>query len=410
MTKCIVQDKRTYYCFEEGLSEELEPLIDLVEHYLEEGDLPRHCVAPPPKGELKGGFQPSKEISLSKQNFPFRRPLHGQDSSVVEPVETHRSTTNKIDFGVSTSSTTKIKEWEITPIYEGRNRLLRARKGEYDLVIKCFAVPNILRGLYYGWGRNSKAKRSFQNSFYLEELEVGVAKPRAFVEEHSHFGLLKRSYYIADWIDYTANNIQAHMRGWSNPNGFIPALAQFIASLHELGIEHRDLSPGNILYKYDRLTKNYDFSLVDVNRMQSYPYALSPSLSLKNLERLASNYSVSSQLAHYYAEARRWNREKTIEELNRLCDDFWLNRLKKLSIRILKREKGFSFWQTFKLYLSYKWTKWRRKLTSDAGKKAELYLQEEELYRKYFSLEDIRHTLRRKEHYAYLIDEDKLSL
>ncbi len=409
MKKCTVQDKRTYYCFEEDLSEELEPLIDLVENYSlsipllrgaerseagwivkeEQGSCEDNSTSScslqsqstPQRGELKEGGQPSKEISLSNENSPL-------EGGVAES-----------DGGGENNS-----KWTITTIYSGRNRLLRVRKGDYDLVIKCFAVPNALRGLYYGWGRNSKAKRSFQNSLYLEELEIGVAKPRAFVEEHSRFGVLKRSYYIADWIDYTKNNIHCEMRGWSNPNGLLPALAQFIAGLHELGIEHRDLSPGNILYKYNRETGTYDFSLVDVNRMKSYPFALSTSLSLKNLERLASNYSVSSQLAYYYAEARGLDRTKTIERVNKLCDDFWLWRLKKLSVRALKKEKGLGLWDVTKLNWAYKWLRLRRKLTSDAGKKAELYLKEEELYRKYFSLEDIRHALRKKEHYSYRIE------
>ncbi len=297
-------------------------------------------------------------------------------------------------------------QWQITPIYEGRNKLFRLQKGQYDLVIKCFATPNKFRQIYYGWKQNSKAKRSFQNSLYLEELEVGVAKARAFVEEHTPFGLLKRSYYISDWVDYTKNHIHNEMRGYSNPNGFLPALAEFIVQLHEMGIEHRDLSPGNVLYKYNQEDKSYSFSLVDVNRMRTYPYALSPELSLKNMERLASNYSVSSQLAYYYAKARGWERARIIKRLNALCDRFWLGRMPKLTSRALRKHKDLTAFQITKLYWKYRFIKLRRKLTIDKEQKAKVFAREEKLYRQYFSIEDIRHTLRKKEHYSYRISKE----
>ncbi len=357
------KDRRTYFCFDEGLSEELAPLIDAVEEFMDM----------------------SSSVSLG-------------DSLQRENVQK--------EGGCERNGTAqKALEWQITPIYEGRNKLYRLQKGQYDLVVKCFALPSLFKQFYYGWGDNSKAKRSAQNSLYLEQLELGVAKARAFVEEHSSFGLLKRSYYISDRIDYTKCDIHSEMRGYSNPNGFLPALARFLVQLHELGVEHRDLSPGNILYKYDRATAQYDFSLVDVNRMQSYPYALSPQMSLKNMERLASNYSVSSQLAYYYAEARGWETDETIKKLNALCDNFWQKRLPKLTTRALKRHHSLSPWQTFKIYLRYKWCKLRRRLTQDKEQKAKFFQREEELYLQYLYIDDIRFVLRRKEGYSYRISK-----
>ncbi len=382
MKKCTEKNKGySYYCFDEELSEELESLIVLIEAYNEGGEHPHDC-----------------KLSPSDRGL-------NEDCLVVEPVETKRTNIFGKDFNASINSAFEINNWKISTIYSGRNRLVRARKGKYDLVIKCFAIPNKVRQIYYGWGRNSKAKRSFQNSLYLEELEIGVAKARAFVEEHSPLGLLKRSYYISDWVDYSKNNIHSEMRGYSNPNGFLPALAQFIVRLHEMGIEHRDLSPGNVLYKYDSLSKTYNFSLVDVNRMKTYPFALSPQLSLRNMERLASNYSVSSQLAYYYAEARGWDIAQTIKQLNNICDAFWLKRMPKLTIRALRRDKGLSTLQTMMLYRKYKHLRTRRKLTSNKELKAKLFAQEEGLYRQFFAIEDIRHSLRKKEHYSYQINQ-----
>ena len=45
----------------------------------------------------------------------------------------------------------------------------------------------------------------------------------------------------------------------------VKAFAQYTARLHEAGILHRDYSPGNILF--DKIDGEYQFSLVDINRM-----------------------------------------------------------------------------------------------------------------------------------------------
>ncbi len=344
--KCIVANRLRYYCFDDELFKELPDLVALAH-------------------------------SLDEQKLE-----NGQEL--------------------------KAQGWTIMPIYQERNKLYRFRNERYDLVIKCFALPSKFKQVYYGWGQNSKAKRSFQNSIYLEEMEVGVAKARAFVEEYNAFACLKHSYYISDWVDYSKSNIHSEMRGYSSPIGFLPQLANFLVRLHELGIEHQDLSPGNILYKYDEEQKSYSFSLVDVNRMNSYPYALSPQISLKNLDRLASNYSVSSQLAGYYAEARHWDKAQTIERLNRICDHFWDNRLPKLTIRALKRDRGLSNLQIAKLYFRYKTIKLRKLLSHKKEQKAQLFAQEDQLYRDYFAIDDVRRTLRKSGEYSYRIGKSQL--
>ncbi len=290
--------------------------------------------------------------------------------------------------------------FQIELIYNGRNKLYRLRYKSYDLVVKCFAVPHYLRGVYYSYFGQSKAKRSFQNSLLLESLEVGTAKPRAFVEEKNAMGLLQRSYYIADWIDYTEAHIQEAMRGWTAPQGFLGALAKFIVHLHELGVEHTDLSPGNILYKYDETKKHYDFYLVDVNRMSFYTFPLNERQSLHNMERLASSSSVSGQLATYYAEERGWDIGRTRALLNSYSDAFWLNRLKKLAFRWMKKRQGMTTLDILKVYTKYRWLRLRRKLAT--GHRAEELKQEAEvLYRQHLCYEDIRFALKRKDGYTY---------
>ena len=56
---------------------------------------------------------------------------------------------------------------------------------------------------------------------------------------------------------------KAALRG--NENCYL-ALGQYPARLHQHQVFHRDYSPGNILYR--KIGEAYDFSLVDINRME----------------------------------------------------------------------------------------------------------------------------------------------
>ncbi len=291
--------------------------------------------------------------------------------------------------------------WQITTLYQGRNQIYRIQKANYDLVVKSFACPTWFKQAYYGWGRCSKARRSFQNSIYLQELNVGVAPARAFIEEYNSFGLLQRSYYISDYLEHFRTDLQWIMRGWSAPSGLLSALASFIINLHELGIEDKDLSAGNILYQYKPEAKQYEFSLVDVNRMNFQPFPLSRSLSLKNLERLCIAPSVSTLFAQAYAEERQWNTAQTIRSLNQICNQFWGKRLYKLARRQLRREHNLSYREITSIYLRYRWTRLKRKFTGDKEKKAQLFTTEERLYQTYFQAEDLRSVVAKREGYHY---------
>lgn len=294
------------------------------------------------------------------------------------------------------------QHWRCEQIYAGRNALyaVQTAQGQH-YVVKCFGSLGLLRRLYYSYLGRSKAQRSYLNALELIGRDCQTPAPLGYAEYRSSLGLLGASYYTCAYMQADEYHIHPHMRGWSAPDGFVPALAYFLADLHLSGVEHLDLSPGNILYRRDELGE-YQFYLVDVNRMNFLPRVLSLREAAHNLARLASNRSVSTMLARYYAEARGWDLDQVASAINQACDAFWLGRLPKLSARLAKRSQGVGRLHFLLLYLSY--LACRMLGTCLRGKlRAKMYRREEMLYRHYLAEEDIRHALRRRRGYSYTL-------
>lgn len=291
--------------------------------------------------------------------------------------------------------------WWCEVIYSGRNRLYRVGgpEGE-DYVVKSFGRIAWLRRLYYSITNQSKAKRSLLNALELIQLEVGTAQPLGYVEERSAMGILGDSYYVCRYIAGRVD-LQPEMYGYSAPEGFYEALGGFIASLHEAGIEHIDLSPGNILYaRGEEEEEPYRFYLVDLNRMHFYPYALSGRKAYRGLSKLSSSLSVSTQLAHYYALARGLERREVIRAVNEASDRFFAARHPKLSLRHARRNLGIPLLGFIRLYIHYRLVRrLRLSLGSQSPLAQRLKRWEEDCYSRYLAEEDIRRVLQRR--YGY---------
>lgn len=293
--------------------------------------------------------------------------------------------------------------WSCALLYSGRNRLYEIKTSRGDTyVVKRFGRLSLLRRLYYSYLGSSKAKRSCLNALSLGFLNISTPQPIGYLEQYGAFGLIGQTYYTSRSAGVTEGSIHPHMRGWTAPEGFLPALADFVANLHQAGVAHHDLSPGNILYRLDSKGQ-YHFSLVDVNRMSFSAYALSSSQSVRNLSRLASNLSVSTTLAQYYAKSRGWEIAPTVKQINERCDAFWLGRLPKLSVRYAKRVYGISpICFVFRLLLPY----WLLSIKSKfaTGSTLEIIKKSRQaFYSKYLSAEDIRHVYRKRHGFDYHI-------
>ncbi|TXE17366.1 Kdo domain containing protein [Psychroflexus gondwanensis] len=166
------------------------------------------------------------------------------------------------------------------------------------LNIKSFKEPNFINQIAYQYFRKSKARRSFEYATILKEKGIGTPEPIAFFEFKKGFGFGK-SYYISlhQSPDLTYREL-VHEPDFPNHEEILRAFTRFSFDLHEKGIEFQDHSPGNTLIFIT--DSGYDFSLVDLNRMQFK--TLSFKERMYNLRRLTPKREMVEIMSDEYAK------------------------------------------------------------------------------------------------------------
>jgi len=151
-------------------------------------------------------------------------------------------------------------------IYDKRNIIKIVEFEEKKYVVKSFKIPHLLNQIVYRFFRDSKAKRSFKNSFKLKELGINTPRPIGYIEFPTAFRF-KESFYISEFFDFDFE-IRAVLsdKNFEDRENILKAFVSFSYNLHNKGVFHIDYSPGNILVKKE--SDGYIFSLIDVNRMQ----------------------------------------------------------------------------------------------------------------------------------------------
>lgn len=171
-------------------------------------------------------------------------------------------------------------------IYEGRN-IIKTFEIEGEILnVKSFKKPNIINKIVYKYFRDSKAKHSYDYASRMCDLGISTPEPIAYIEEKDI--LFSRSYYICKHrsYDYT---IWAFIEDGKNyNNSFLNDFCQFMYNVHNQGVYHNDLSPGNILI--NEINSNFTFDLIDVNRTKFY------SLDIKSRSRNFSKLYVSEKM------------------------------------------------------------------------------------------------------------------
>ncbi|MEN8194535.1 MAG: lipopolysaccharide kinase InaA family protein [Bacteroidota bacterium] len=148
-------------------------------------------------------------------------------------------------------------------IWDKRNKIKTIFFDEQEMTIKSFKIPHFMNKIAYTFLRDSKAKRSYSNS--MEILEF-VPKPIGYTE-YENFGLLHDSYFVCERYayDFTIREVLLQ-NNFEGREKIFKQFAAFTHALHMKGVKHLDYSPGNILIK--KLDDNYEFKIIDVNRMQ----------------------------------------------------------------------------------------------------------------------------------------------
>jgi hypothetical protein len=192
-------------------------------------------------------------------------------------------------------------------VYRARNVLVRLESPTGPVVVKAFG-----KGKWWRPKKSlSKAVESWDNGVRTLRLGVATPEPRAAVLATGTGG-----FYVCDWA--------AGCRSvWDLHDGLLAdveytALAEFVARMHDLGVHHKDLTPGNILLRPEGA--GFAHLLVDLNRMRFGPVSIGMGLAaLAKLEchgKLVADYARARGLDPHAAQ-RRFARLTLIERTSR---------------------------------------------------------------------------------------------
>lgn len=182
--------------------------------------------------------------------------------------------------------------------------------------VKSFKVPHLLNKIVYKYFRQSKAKRSYDNSKMLLSLNVNTPKPIGFLECGNF--LFSNSYYISEFFDYDFEIRDVfNNKEFENREEILNLFVEFSYDLHNKGVYHVDYSPGNVIIKKN--DNEYIFSLIDVNRMKFLDFDVS--LRMKSMAKLTSNKEDIEILVNKYSIISEISKNELSILLNKYVDD-----------------------------------------------------------------------------------------
>ena len=206
--------------------------------------------------------------------------------------------------------TINIKDYFINSdesIHKARNEIKIINYKNARFAVKAFKIPNIVNKIAYSYFRDSKAKKSYENSVQIIDF---VPKPISYIENYK-FGLLMDSYFISESFDYDFTIREPLLETeYIDKEKIFKAFAKFTFDLHEKGIYHLDYSPGNILIK--KVEDEYIFKIVDINRMQFK--ALSKEERLLNFSKLWAKDEDLKIIIEEYAMLLNYNKLDSIKD------------------------------------------------------------------------------------------------
>ena len=179
-------------------------------------------------------------------------------------------------------------------IHKARNELKIISYQNIQTIVKSFKTPNLLRRVIYTYFRDSKAKKSYDNSIKLQKF---TPKPIGYIEFFKS-RLINESYFISEKFEYDFTIREPLLDdAFEDRDTIFKAFARFTFELHQKNILHQDYSPGNILIKKEN--DEYIFKVVDINRMEFRELSLKE--RLKNFNKLWANDEQITIIAKEYA-------------------------------------------------------------------------------------------------------------
>ena len=191
-------------------------------------------------------------------------------------------------------------------IHKARNEIKVINCKDQDLVVKSFKIPNFINKIVYTFFKDSKAKKSYDNSVKIIEF---VPKPIGYIEYKS-FGLIHDSYFVSENFKYDLTIREPLLDlNYEKKKQIFKEFARFTFNMHEKGIYHLDYSPGNILIKQKDST--YIFKVVDINRMKFKTLSLRE--RLLNFSKLWAKDEDLKIIVREYAKIINEDEEKCIK-------------------------------------------------------------------------------------------------
>ena len=208
------------------------------------------------------------------------------------PLHYHRSWSKWLNSFRSVKQVGEFDRWHEGEVIFNRRNTLRLTD---DIVVKKFAVPNLLRGVWYGLFGRSKARRSYEYALRMNGL---TPAPVAYREVRV-FGILRESWYACRKSEckHTFNELIGQP-DYPNRTDILKAIGRFTATLHQRGILHGDYSGGNILFTAD----GSRVEVIDLNRIR-FCSRLSREQRLLNFERLNIDRDALRTMVEAYAAA-----------------------------------------------------------------------------------------------------------
>lgn len=204
--------------------------------------------------------------------------------------------------------------------------------------IKSFKIPHFINKIAYKYFRKSKARRSFEFATTLLQKGIGTPQPIAYFENHDFIGL-KDSYYVSEhlYCDLTYREL-VEIPDFPDHDKILRQFTRFSYDLHQKGVEFLDHSPGNTLIKKNA-EGNYDFFLVDLNRMQFHE-SMSFEIRMKNLCRLTPIKEMVTVMSNEYAKVSGESEQLIFETLWKMTADFQERFYRKKRLK-----KKLKFWK-----------------------------------------------------------------
>ena len=194
-------------------------------------------------------------------------------------------------------------------VHNRRNELREMSFNNVDMVVKSFAIPNLVNRFVYGVFRKSKAQRSYEYAEKLNSLGIKSPMSIAFYTERCGF-LFSHSYYVSKKSNcrYTFYDVIDNP-ALENRDLYLCCVGRMTAKMHAAGIYPLDYSGGNILL--DVVDGEPQFELVDLNRMAFGKIDMDK--GCRGFERLNVEPIALKIMAQEYAKERGFDEAKCVE-------------------------------------------------------------------------------------------------